>query len=286
MQASINLITVTTGRWDALDRMLRSTQCFRRGELRHHVIWLRDFGAAPPPAPIAERATIHAVEGVRSLSTGRNIALGPLDAGIVGFPDDDCWYPPGTLDRVFEEFERDRGLDGLSGRTLTEDGREVHARFHQTRHTMKKTDVPFCGNSNTMFFRGEFAKRVGEFDERLGVGSGTPFGGAEDWDYLMRGAHFGRVVFDPTLVVWHPMPSDTMTPGSMLRRSWRYAHGTGALYVKQKLPFWIVALWILRPQAGAAVAICKGQWHRAKQRLVRSLAMMAGAIRWRLHHHE
>ena len=40
--------------------------------------------------------------------------------------------------------------------------------------------------SFTIFLRRRVVERVGEFDETLGVGAGTPYGSCEESDYLIR----------------------------------------------------------------------------------------------------
>src|SRR4029078_4597421 len=45
---------------------------------------------------------------------------------------------------------------------------------------------------------------VGPFDERLGLGSGTPWSSGEELDYVLRAIRSGaRVVYDPAVRVTH-----------------------------------------------------------------------------------
>ena len=62
------------------------------------------------------------IRAERGLSRARNAALGALAAEIVAFPDDDCTYPPGLLERVARRFAEDPALDGLSGSARSNEG--------------------------------------------------------------------------------------------------------------------------------------------------------------------
>jgi hypothetical protein len=105
----------------------------------------------------------------------------------VAFPDDDCWYPPGFLGQVAGLFERHAELDfwfcryasNPSPASLAADPRDATL-----------ADMVRNASSNTMFMRGRLVKAIGEFDEGLGVG--TPLGGAEDLDYVLRARRKAR----------------------------------------------------------------------------------------------
>ena len=57
------------------------------------------------------------------LSRARNVGLKAVTGEIIAFPDDDCWYPDGLLQKVVAEFRDQTSLDGLTGRS--EDGKLV-----------------------------------------------------------------------------------------------------------------------------------------------------------------
>ena len=58
--------------------------------------------------------------------------------------------------------------------------------------------------SFTLFLRRDVVARVGPFDERLGLGSGTPWSSGEELDYVLRAIQSGaRIVYDPDLTVTH-----------------------------------------------------------------------------------
>jgi GT2 family glycosyltransferase len=145
----------------------------------------------------------------RGLSRARNAALPSLTADVVAFPDDDCLYPPDLLERIAERFFSDPGLDGLGGRPQAADGRST-ARWPSRAQRITPTAVFHTAISHTIFLRRRVVDRVGGFDERLGLGSGTPWGSGEEIDYVVRALRAGaRLAYDPSLVVIHPVKPST-----------------------------------------------------------------------------
>jgi hypothetical protein len=120
-----------------------------------------------------------------SLSAARNILLRsrgvsaaePFD--IVGFPDDDCWYPPGALAFVADQFAADSDLDFWFCRYASNP--EPFAESPSQGATAGL--VVQHASSNTMFVRRLILDRVGRFDEDLGVG--TPNSGGEDLAFAL-----------------------------------------------------------------------------------------------------
>jgi len=124
-----------------------------------------------------------------SLSQARNSLLeaaqkhGAIDDDcVVGFPDDDCWYPPRFIDFLIASFRRDGELDMLTCRVslqpVTPPAIESHFPAAKAWQVVRRS------SSNSMFFRGATVAAVGPFD--LAFGLGTANGGGEDTDYAMR----------------------------------------------------------------------------------------------------
>jgi hypothetical protein len=110
------------------------------------------------------------------------------DDCIVGFPDDDCWYPPGFVRELTRSFSQDSRLDMLACRVSLKPA---------AAHLVEPVPVPATAlqvvrrsSSNSMFFRGRLAKTLGAFDPTLGLG--TANGGGEDTDYALRGFLLAR----------------------------------------------------------------------------------------------
>jgi glycosyltransferase involved in cell wall biosynthesis len=197
----------------------------------------------------------------RGLSRARNAALPALDADLVAFPDDDCSYAPDLLERVAARFAADHRLDGLAGRAVALDGAadplwEQDAAELTTRNLWNRV-ISFA-----LFLRRGLVTRVGSFDERLGLGSGTPWSSGEEVEYIARALRAGaRIDYDPALVVMHAVKTyspaelravglrDGASVGWILRR-----HGYGARTISRML---------LRPLGGIGASLVRGDVARA-----------------------
>ena len=191
--------------------------------------------------------TVH-LRSDRGLSRARNRALSSLAGEVIGFPDDDCRYPPDLLERVARRFAEDPDLGGVSGRPVAADGSTV-GRW--PRHPVRITpdNVWHTANSHTIFLRREVVERVGGFDEALGLGSGTPWSSSEEIDFLVRALRRGtRIGYDPSIVVTHPVRS--VTPAALVALGWRDGGSIGYVLGRNRYPPRKVARMLVRPAAG------------------------------------
>jgi hypothetical protein len=141
------------------------------------------------------------------LSTARNLLLARLESDgvilrdtLVGFPDDDCWYPPAFLAQVAGLFTRDATLDFWFCRYASNPVQSAFMR--EALVSARLSEIVRNASSNTMFLRGRVIDAVGRFDETLGVG--TPLGGGEDMDYALRARRVAReVVYCDAPLVGH-----------------------------------------------------------------------------------
>jgi hypothetical protein len=148
-----------------------------------------------------------AVEYQTSLSAARNILLSKAnsngllaDATIVGFPDDDCWYPAGTLEHVIGTFSKNSGLDLWFCRYASNPVSIVDVT--QDTVLASPRDVIRNASSNTMFVRGRVLHQGVTFDENLGVG--TVNNGAEDTEFALHSYITGaQSMYLPVAAVGH-----------------------------------------------------------------------------------
>jgi glycosyltransferase involved in cell wall biosynthesis len=172
------------------------------------------------------------------LSRARNIALPHIQGDVVGFPDDDCWYPPDLLQGICERFESYSEWDAFSVRRAADDEETVALR----RAIVPLNRLNLWGRvpSISLFLKRSLIESVGNFDETLGVGAGTPWGAGEDTDYVLRsmalGAKWGN---DLSLRVFHAPPLRG-TDAAARQRARAYARGLGRVLRKNRLPLWMV----------------------------------------------
>jgi hypothetical protein len=183
-----------------------------------------------------------AVDGLVPLSIARNVLLCPkLAAGavdadtIVAFPDDDAWYPGGFLSGAVALFRNHANLDfwfcryGAAPRVA--DWSAPALMLASRSAVVRKS------SSNTIFVRGSVAAAVGEFDEKLGVG--TAVASAEDVDYALRSFSVARlsVLRDEVLVGHRDKPPGLRAkyyPGSLFVLA-RYARQGGTTEFLRKV---------------------------------------------------
>ena len=190
------------GRIDELLRLLTSIsrQAANDGVRVVHYVLLQRAGQSPAglsAGQFAHDVRFMRIPGRASLSRARNLLLGQAAqdgmmnrALWVAFPDDDAWYPRGLVRRITELF-RDAPGAGL----ITCDYGSAPAAVGDMPEggsfavLGRSGDLVRTVSSNTLFVRAEVARRVGFFDERLGVGASI--NGGEDLDFALRA--FARI---------------------------------------------------------------------------------------------
>lgn len=146
-------------------------------------------------AELPEFVQLKSVDHRVSLSKARNILLTSPDVidsvgadDIVGYPDDDCWFPEGTLAAMHRAFDEDPELDFWIARY----GSDAATPTAELNKAPGLAQVVAKASSNTMYFRGRVFKAIGPFDETLGVGANI--NGGEDTEYAIRAFYQARKV--------------------------------------------------------------------------------------------
>ncbi len=273
-EPTIDLVVATLGdRRAELERLLASlaAQTYRR--FRTILVDQSGGDALAAVASPGGLELVH-VRSDRGLSRARNAGLALASADLVAFPDDDCLYPPDLLERVARRFAEQPALDVLTGRTADAAGRSS-SRWPTAPRTVDLGSVWHAGNSASLFVRLALARRVGGFDEALGLGSGTPWSSGEEIDYLVRALGAGaHVEHEPSLVVVHPLRA---SGGDALVRLGRRDGGSvGYVLGRHRFPARTVVRMLVRPVGGALVAAASGDVARARFHLATLVGRIAG----------
>ncbi len=254
---SFDLVVATVGRTAPLGRLLDSLDQQDDARVRAIVVDQNSDGRVAEVLAGRSLELVH-LRSPRGLSRARNVGLREVSAELVGFPDDDCVYPPGLLRLLVERFAGDLPLDGLTGRTEDEEGRSS-ASWKRDTAFLTADNLWNRANAATMFLRRELVERVGGFDERLGLGSGEPWSSGEETDYLIRAVAAGaRIAYDPTFVVLHDVREDDAAIGL------RDGASVGYLLRKHRYPPRTVGRMLVRPVGGAALALARLDVARAR----------------------
>ena len=218
---------------DDLRRLWRSIE--RQGRATSMVLVAR--GAEDlPPLPAFPVQVVRA-ERPLGLSAARNLALSAAresgwlaSAALVAFPDDDCWYPDGTLAQVASAASGHSIVCGAYGPSPSEVDR---ARFPLAAGPLTLKVAVGAASSVTTFYAAEVVREVGQMDPGLGVG--TPLGSSEDVDYLLRALGTGATgCYDGAIVVGH-----AYAPAS--GRYWAGSVSVLARYVRSHRTGWLLA---------------------------------------------
>lgn len=260
-----SLVMATLGRRDEVRRLFDSlvAQTYRDFELI--VIDQNDDDRVSSlVAEYASRLEIVYLRSEKGLSRARNVGLAHVGGDVVCFPDDDCWYRPGTLEYVAVRFTADPSLDGVTGRSVDAGGRPSQGRWSSEAHRVDRYNVWTSATSYTIFLRTGAARRAGRFDEQLGVGSGSRWGAGEEVNYLLGVLDAGlRVDYDPALRVVHPEPLLLMDARAYLRAR-LYNRGLGRVLGLNRYPAHFVLYMVARPVAGCVLQLLRLNFRRAR----------------------
>src|ERR1700749_5065897 len=120
----LSLVAATVGRSDELVRLLDSIDKQLTADVEVIIVDQNDDERVKSCLErVALRTRCIHIHSRRGLSLARNAGLEVASGAIVGFPDDDCWYPEGFLHRVGTWFARNGKHDLLCTVLRDEEGR-------------------------------------------------------------------------------------------------------------------------------------------------------------------
>jgi GT2 family glycosyltransferase len=262
---TIDLILATVGRTDEPARFLRALDAQRYRDVRLIVVDQNgDDRLASILSGFEHAFPILHLRSELGLSRARNVGLQHASAMIVGFPDDDCWYPAGLLERVARFFATHSKHGGLSGRAVDETGRPSGGQWDRHAGPVTRFNVWKRTCAYTVFLRRSAVEATGQFDEALGLGPAVSWPAAEDLDYVLRGVQRGvSVYYDPTLLVHHRQAREGSADPSA-EAGYRYGLGAGRILRKNRLPSWFAGYYCGRPFAAAGLALLQGETRKAR----------------------
>lgn len=176
------------------------------------------------------------------LSRSRNIALKYTKGDIIAFPDDDCLYESNTLEKVYKFFEINSEYDVLIAKwcNTTDDGVQPHE--NKKSHKIVSDIEIFSFMSSEIFVRKKVFERIGSFDEKLGLGSGTIFRGGEDYDFLIRCINKSlQLYYSSEIIIKHPWKGIDLSSDSERIEKYLndivYAGASDFYVMKKNFPF-------------------------------------------------
>ena len=230
-----SLVLATISRVAELDRFI--TALVSQGTPDCEVIIVnqnRDDRLSALLASWSQHLSIRHLRSSPGLSRARNVGLQFAAGEIVTFPDDDCWYSPGLLQRIETFFAADPRCSILSIGVRDDSGTPSGNRWVLDSCDLNTANLFRTSVGYALFYRQSEISRALRFDESLGAGSGTPFACGEDTDFAFRllgaGLH-GR--FERQFTVFHPR-RDMMSGKADFQRAYSYGCGMGRVIRKQR----------------------------------------------------
>lgn len=282
MNLRVSLVMATLGRVAEIDRCVDSLASQTRRDFELIVV---DQNPDDRLVPVVARARAlglechHLRQREPNLCLARNTGIEHASGDIVAFPDDDCWYEADVVEQVLARFEQQRDLDGLV------------IRWYETGNALAPQQLSFkqfgrfrgaYASSITLYFRRECLRRMEGFDHALGLHSW--YGASEETDLVLRMLSAGYVIrYVPDILVHHAVNTfQKLPPGQMFRRARKRARGTGALYVRHKLPVWVIARGLVGPLWRAISNMSNHS--RAAHELGLSVGILEGYVGWLVGH--
>jgi glycosyltransferase involved in cell wall biosynthesis len=252
-----SLVVATRGRSREIAELLDSLLAQGRGDIEVIIVDQNgDERLAPILGAYRDRLPLVWHRSARpNACHARNLGLALSRGEIVGFPDDDCLYPPGLLARVEAAFAADPGLQVLTGPAASPEGGLGSGRWRAESGPITPANVWTSVIEFNLFLRRETALALGGFDERLGPG--TPFGSAEGNDLVLRAIRAGhRAAYDPAQLVVHP--DKRLTPVAV-ERARLYGTGLGFVLRRHGVAPGVWLPFLVRPLGGVLVSALRGR---------------------------
>jgi glycosyltransferase involved in cell wall biosynthesis len=259
---ALSLIVATVGRTEELSRLLRSLGAQQFPELELIIV---DQNSDDRVQSLLDRSELSVrythLHSPRGLSRARNAGLAVASGAIIGFPDDDCWYPENFLKQVKQWFDHHAECQFLCCAMQDETGREVAARWPRRSGLLDSNSVLQAAATGSLFIRRDVIRQIGGFDEQIGLGAEGPFQSGEDTDLAIRCLRAGGYGwFEKGLFVHHPRRDiDRVTPD----RALAYGIGFGYILGKHGYPLWTVAYHIGRAFGGMVKSLLLLRYNHA-----------------------
>jgi glycosyltransferase involved in cell wall biosynthesis len=283
--ARLSLVVTTTGtRLPEIDRLARSVAASPAADRVELVVVDQSRDRAAVRAVEALAAVEPALRVVvatsgRGASAGRNAGLAVAGGDVVGFPNDNTWYPPAALPTVLDRFDGDLGLDGLAVLVTTADGRPAMLRWPAVSGPVRRATVHRIGITPSLFFRRRLVEGLDGFDERIGTGSNSAAQSGEDSDLVLRALARGAwVEFDRDVVVHNDEPRDALDERFVTKMA-GYGVGQGLLWRRHRLPAHLLAALVGRKLVAAPVRAARGQALLARADLAWARGCVTGLLR-------
>lgn len=249
---TFSLVLATYGRVDEIGRLMDSLAAQTCADFE---LIFADQNPDDRVLPFVERAHVagwqyqHLRLARPNLSAARNAGIQAARGEWLAIPDDDCWYEPETIAQVLARVREASRLDGLVVRWVEQQSRQAALEDSPLNLAAWRCFRGRDASSIGLFLRASAVRRVGGFDERLGVGQW--FGSGEETDLVLRLLESGSSIERlPDALVHHVFGPRARGPlATEYRMARGRARGWGGLCAKNRIPAMTVIRGLLGPFA-------------------------------------
>jgi glycosyltransferase involved in cell wall biosynthesis len=264
MMPVFSLIVATKERTAELARLIASIEAQNGPDYELIVVDQNEDGRLEPILAASEHPErIRHLRCKAGVSLARNVGMEHAMGSIIGFPDDDCWYPPETLRNVSEWFRGHPAYDMLTLNSLDENGVRSCNRWFQDSCDINLVNVYRTSVGYSIFIRGNGVAQNIRYDEDIGPGAHTPYLGGEDSDFVLMAMKQGaRGRFEAKWHVGHPLKD---IRNASVSRERAYIYGVGMGFVQRKHGLWWLSAGLAAFDFGrAACAYAVGRQEPAR----------------------
>ncbi len=258
---AISLVVSTIGRPVQLARLVRSVAVEAATVPLELIVadQSADQSAARVLTEHAHGFPWQVVASERGVSRGRNAGLAVARAPLVTFPDDDCWYPGGTLSAALGHLRARPELVAVTGMLVDGDGRPTMLRWLRRPVAVTKANYYRTSIGPTFIARTAAVRDLGGYDEHVGPGAGTALGSCEDADVILRLVERGPVAYEPSdVLVGHDEVVATLE-ASVEEKLYGYGVGQAWLWKVHEYPTSHVAWLLARKAAKVGLGRARGR---------------------------
>ena len=188
MAADLSLVVCTYGRTQELNDFLESISKQTRKPTEIIIVDQNERNTLSdlikkwqPNLPILHRRV-----DFKGASRSRNYGAREAKCSLISFPDDDCLYPPSTIEHIIELFEINNNVDTIITAKIEPDQiySNIYAESKSYSPVISVLDLfkAKAETSNIFTRRTTLETLTYVFDERIGPGTGTPWASNEETD--------------------------------------------------------------------------------------------------------
>ena len=250
MTADLSLVVCTYGRTEEVNNFLKSIsrQTRKPGEIIIVDQNENDILSDLIRKWQQELNLIHKKVKFKGASRSRNFGATEAKCSLIAFPDDDCLYPPSTIEKIVALFETQKDVDTIltakiEPSQINKNNFASSTKFSRINSVLDLFKAK-AETSNIFTKKTVLESLPYIFNELIGPGAGTAWVSNEETDLLIRLLKQKRTIIKLTdLAIAHHSSQGTIL------KSLKYGMGRFELISNNKLGFRIYTINLLQPIA-------------------------------------